>query len=607
VPNNGVSNVYAAIVNSPANTLKLDNTSTPSSITINTLALTAGTLNIGSGASLSLANQGSGITDISGGAGLILAGTFTTSGSTGALANLGSIEGLLTLAYQMTTVVPGSGILTNWGTISVQQTSTLMVNGNLTNSGAMGSGRDRIDVNNVISIEGMLTNSGSVGLIGSGDSLTSGSISNSGGIFLNGYGDTLVDKGDFTNTGGVGAETGSIRVAGNFYNRGSVSLSGSPNGASLFAGNLNNVGSVSVGPSGSMSVGNFYNASGASLSINGGGLGKGAGADVGAFNNAGIVTMSSDSTAFLTVGGPFTNSGLFSADRSSVRVGGGFNNLFGGTVTFGRGNLDSSGLFTNGGAVNVGFGGLLNANGGFTNSGAVTVASGGTLNANNTLSTTYSQTSGSTDVSGNLNASSYFQSGGGTTIEFGGTISTVTFKATGGTVTVNGTLDPTAVEFDAGSILNGVGTINGNVAMGGAIIPGAVGAPGILTINGNYEQIGTGVFDELIGGPQSNGLLFVNGAIALDSDASLQIVLLNGFNPLGDSFTLMDYNSLVGAFSSGTSFAADGYNWTLTYGSNDVVVTAVSATPEPGTLAMLSSGVLALCGYARRKKGVAAG
>ena len=89
------------------------------------------------------------------------------------------------------------------------------------------------------------------------------------------------------------------------------------------------------------------------------------------------------------------------------------------------------------------------------------------------------------------------QSGGDTIIESGGTISATTFKATGGTVTVNGTLDPTAgtldptaVEIGSGATLKGTGKIVGNVAMSGTMIPGGPGAPGTLTIFGNYEQIG---------------------------------------------------------------------------------------------------------------------
>src|SRR6266436_6749425 len=138
-PNNNGSTVYETVVNSPGNMLTLDNSGGP--ITVNTLALQAGRLDVASGASLNLVNQPNGITDIPAAAGLILAGTFTTGGSTSALAQLGSVEGLLTLANgQTTSVTPGGGTLTNSGTVNVQQATALSVDGNLTNSGAINTG-----------------------------------------------------------------------------------------------------------------------------------------------------------------------------------------------------------------------------------------------------------------------------------------------------------------------------------------------------------------------------------------------------------------------------------------------------------------------------------
>ena len=138
------------------------------------------------------------------------------------------------------------------------------------------------------------------------------------------------------------------------------------------------------------------------------------------------------------------------------------------------------------------------------------------------------------------------------------------------------------------------------------LCPDSAGAPGTLTIIGNYEQIGNGVFDELISGASSNGMLDVTGILALDQDSQLIITLLGGFNPVGDSFTIMSYKSLLGEFANGSNFVADGYDWSLTYGPNDVTLTAVTATPEPGTLPLIRIGVLALCGCTWRKK-IAAG
>ena len=175
--------------------------------------------------------------------------------------------------------------------------------------------------------------------------------------------------------------------------------------------------------------------------------------------------------------------------------------------------------------------GVTNVAGGFTNSGGSVV-----VNPSATLtSDSYSQSGGSTDVSGILSTASYRQSGGDTIIESSGTISATTFKATGGTITVNGTLDPTAIEIGSAATLLGTGRIVGNVAMGGTMITGGPGAPGTVTIFGNYEETGNGILREFIGS-SSNGLLNVSGDVALDPHSVLSISLLDGFNPLGDYF-----------------------------------------------------------------------
>jgi hypothetical protein len=55
-----------------------------------------------------------------------------------------------------------------------------------------------------------------------------------------------------------------------------------------------------------------------------------------------------------------------------------------------------------------------------------------------------------------------------------------------------------ALSLGSHGTLQGTGTIIGNVAMGGTIMPGAPGTPGTITIFGNYEQIGNGTLEELM-------------------------------------------------------------------------------------------------------------
>jgi len=133
-------------------------------------------------------------------------------------------------------------------------------------------------------------------------------------------------------------------------------------------------------------------------------------------------------------------------------------------------------------------------------------------------------------------------------------------------------------------------------------MPGALGTPGTLTIFGGYEQTGTGILTDLMG-PLSQSFLNVNGNAMLDPGSFLNITLLNGFNPLGKTFGVMDYSTLTGKFINGSSFWDDGYLWVITFGQNQIDVTAVQA-PEPSSMLLLLIGFAALflCAYRKMDK-----
>ena len=115
--------------------------------------------------------------------------------------------------------------------------------------------------------------------------------------------------------------------------------------------------------------------------------------------------------------------------------------------------------------------------------------------------------------------------------------------------------------------------------MAGTMMPGD--APGTLTIIGNYEQKDTGIFEELMS-PFAQAFLDVSGNVVLDPGATLDITLLCGFNPLGDTISIMDFSTLSGRFANGSSFWDDGFLWDITYRQHEIDVTAVQA-PEPGS------------------------
>ena len=120
-------------------------------------------------------------------------------------------------------------------------------------------------------------------------------------------------------------------------------------------------------------------------------------------------------------------------------------------------------------------------------------------------------------------------------------------------------------------------------------------APGTLTIFGNYEQKDTGIFEELMS-PYAQAFLDVSGNVVLDPGATLDITLLGGFNPLGDTISIMDFSTLSGRFANGSSFWDDGFLRDITSRQHEIDVTAVQA-PEPGTLSLLGVALIGLALY----------
>jgi len=407
----------------------------------------------------------------------------------------------------------------------------------------------------------------SVGIVGGNFHFDQGSFSldasslQVGGDFSGGpHGTTTIQNGSF------------LSVAGNFLNDqfGPTPVNITGGSSANVAGTFTNGGLVSI-VDGSLNVrGNLANTTstgglGNVVLQNGGVLSVG-----GAFTNEVSGNLSPNTLQLIGAGNlasfhAIQNNGLIQVDHGSVMTinGGGFNNNANGSLTLG---------------------GDLNTTGGFNNSGgSVIVSPTATLVADR-----YSQSAGSTDISGALFTGGYSQTGGITTIESGGLMKATTFTAMGGTVTVNGILDPAAVEFGSGATLQGSGTIIGNVAMGGTMS----NSGDTLTIFGNYEQVGSGTLEALIS-PTSRALLDIHGDAALGGGSLLDLMLADGYDPLGQTFVIMQYASLVGQFSNGSSFCEDGYLWDITYGTNQIDVTAV-ATPEPGTLGLLVVGLISL-------------
>lgn len=287
----------------------------------------------------------------------------------------------------------------------------------------------------------------------------------------------------------------------------------------------------------------------------------------GTLNNYGTINNVSSTNfgSILTNAGMLNNIGgtIFNETTSTITNSGTLNNTLFGILT-NAGTLNNTGTLSNTLFASLTNSGTINNSGNFTNSGAVTITSSGVF----TTSTNYTQTDGSTLVNGTL-------------------------TATGSAI----------VNIRSGA-LGGNGTINGNVLMSGIMMPGGTltpgDSPGTLTIFGSYEQTGLATFDELMS-PLSQSLLDVNGNVTLDPGALLEITLLNGFNPFGQTFDIMNYSALSGEFVNGSSFWDDGYLWDVDYGQNQIDITAVKA-PEPGTFTLLAVGLIAFIVYSWRKQ-----
>jgi len=394
---------------------------------------------------------------------------------------------------------------------------------------------------------------------------------------INGAGAKFDSSGTIDQSGGPGFSN-----AGKFNNSGTITFNANNDPGSFSnSGTLNNSGTIAVGYS-PFTFNIFSNS--------------------GTINNSGMLTV-----AFVNfdVGGDsFSNSGKISNSGTLTISGGGITVGLPSVAFENSGTINNSGTLNNTDASILDNSGIIKNTGTLNNTDGSSLKNGGTLNNIGTIfndSTSTLINSGTLKNAGTINNSGTFMNSGAVTISNSGLLTTSTnYTQTAGSTRVNGTLTATAgaiVDIEGGS-LSGTGIIGSNVLMGGTIMPGD--APGTLTIMGNYEQTSTGMFDELIG-PGAHSFLDVSGNATLDPGSMLAITLLNGFDPLGQTFEIMDYAALFGQFANGSSFWDDNFRWDVTYGPNQIDVTAVQA-PEPGMMSLVMIGLAGLtCSYWRKR------
>ena len=261
----------------------------------------------------------------------------------------------------------------------------------------------------------------------------------------------------------------------------------------------------------------------------------------------------------------------------SVRIAdGGTVNVGSATNLYSTGTLDLVNATTFTGDINA-FGGLIRTAGDTTLANAVHLNAGGVIVETNNQDGS-AVFSGNIDGPGGLTKRTFFGlTGKGTLTLTAANTYTGATTVNGGTLLVDGSIT-SATTVNTGATLGGSGTIAGNVTNNGGIVaPG--NSPGTLQITGNYTQNAQGTLKIELESPEKFDRLAVTGNMALGG--TLEISLINGFTPTTDqTFDILSWGSLAGAFSSVILPSVDGLAWDTSQLSMGML--SVAATGLPG-------------------------
>jgi hypothetical protein len=505
------------------------------------------------------------------------AGTIEVSGATSAVqfANNVTIQGgTLTTASNGVLGVPtgnsmtldGStpaGILTNAGTFTIADNSTVTVLGTINNTGAIQinavgdatflrlngpvsltgtgtvtlvSGAAHAIINAACSCGAVLTNAGNV-IQGAGEIGNNGlPLINQVTIDANAASPLFVDPGALTNQGLLEATAGGFLQLGISTvqnNGGTISVNGATSTVQILNGTTIQGGTVTT--------------------ANQGVLGS---------SNESTITLDGTANALtIGAGGTFTVE-----DGSTTNILGTINNL--GTLL-----VDSTGDAT---SLTIPAGAVATLTGGGTlktTNNANTIGGASLVNNGNTI----------TDLA-TLNVNSFSQTAGSIQVAASGTATIPTFTVSGGVAQVDGTLAvANGVSVPTGGTLSGAGTVSGDVTSTGTTQGGDIPAPGILTLNGtgSFTQGAAGAFDVIIGGTTAGTQFSQLNMIGPASLAgTINVSLINGFTPVaGNQFTIITAASVTGQFTTVNVPALPGnLTWNVVVNATSVVLTVTNAT-----------------------------
>jgi autotransporter-associated beta strand protein len=301
-----------------------------------------------------------------------------------------------------------------------------------------------------------------------------------------------------------------------------------------------------------------------------------------------------------------------SAGNSTLIANGGINGGLGGVIVFvrnstggtarvevfGNGSLDISGHLGNRGLTL----------GSVEGDGNVFLGANNLKVGSNNLNTTFSgvmQDGGSFGGSGG----SLTKIGNGTLILAGANTYTGDTNVNRRVLQVDGSITSNTFVNRRGT-LAGMGTIQGNLMNRdfGRVRPGgALGAPGMLSVTGNYTQTQYASLMIQIAGTSAGEFSVLNVLGNANLNGNLDPVLLNGFIPtIGESFIFLNYVSFTGAFSQirNQVFDHGTKQWSVIYQNTYAMLTVEPHTPgvpdQGSTLLLLMLGLFGLVAYRRQ-------
>lgn len=332
--------------------------------------------------------------------------------------------------------------------------------------------------------------------------------------------------------------------------------------------------------------------------------------DLGSLSGAGNVTLAANAgvDTKLTVGSDNTDT-TFSGTLSASGAGtGSLTKLGSGTLTLAGINTYTGRTTLRGGALRIASdtalgdtaadlaldGGTLQTTADFTSARAITLAVGGGAFA--TDAGTSATFSGIISGTGSLT-----KTGAGTLILANTHIYTGDTTISAGTLALAGSAAFSSFSIGSAASLIGNGTV-GSLTVAGTLAPG--NSPGLITVDGDLQIIGTSVTTMELGG-LARGINYdaINVTGSLSFGGRLTVSLINDFAPsLGDSFQLFSFTSFGGSFAQvNLPTISPGLAWN-TDRLYDEGTVSVSAIPEPSAFAALAGlATLALATTRRRR------